>query len=137
MREAIDFCRYYAAQAREKFAEAIQLPGPTGERNTLSLHGRGVFVCISPWNFPLIFAGQPRRRWRLGTRLSPNRRSRLRSSRRRSQLLHQVGVPADALCFLPGDGRSWRGASRRSTLRGRRFHRLNRGRALDCAVRTA
>jgi RHH-type proline utilization regulon transcriptional repressor/proline dehydrogenase/delta 1-pyrroline-5-carboxylate dehydrogenase len=59
VREAIDFCRYYAAQAREKFAEPILLPGPTGERNSLSLHGRGVFVCISPWNFPLaIFVGQ-------------------------------------------------------------------------------
>jgi RHH-type proline utilization regulon transcriptional repressor/proline dehydrogenase/delta 1-pyrroline-5-carboxylate dehydrogenase len=59
VREAIDFCRYYAAQAKEKFSEPIQLPGPTGERNSLSLHGRGVFVCISPWNFPLaIFVGQ-------------------------------------------------------------------------------
>jgi RHH-type proline utilization regulon transcriptional repressor/proline dehydrogenase/delta 1-pyrroline-5-carboxylate dehydrogenase len=59
VREAIDFCRYYAAQAREKFSEPILLPGPTGERNSLSLHGRGVFVCISPWNFPLaIFVGQ-------------------------------------------------------------------------------
>jgi RHH-type proline utilization regulon transcriptional repressor/proline dehydrogenase/delta 1-pyrroline-5-carboxylate dehydrogenase len=59
VREAIDFCRYYAAQAREKFSQPIPLPGPTGERNSLSLHGRGVFVCISPWNFPLaIFVGQ-------------------------------------------------------------------------------
>ncbi|MQM30693.1 MAG: bifunctional proline dehydrogenase/L-glutamate gamma-semialdehyde dehydrogenase, partial [Candidatus Accumulibacter phosphatis] len=59
VREAIDFCRYYAAQAREKFAAPIELPGPTGESNSLSLHGRGVFVCISPWNFPLaIFVGQ-------------------------------------------------------------------------------
>jgi RHH-type proline utilization regulon transcriptional repressor/proline dehydrogenase/delta 1-pyrroline-5-carboxylate dehydrogenase len=59
VREAIDFCRYYAAQAREKFSGPILLPGPTGEQNSLSLHGRGVFVCISPWNFPLaIFVGQ-------------------------------------------------------------------------------
>ena len=59
VREAIDFCRYYAAQMREKFVEPILLPGPTGECNRLSLRGRGVFVCISPWNFPLaIFVGQ-------------------------------------------------------------------------------
>lgn len=58
VREAVDFCRYYAAQARKVF-EPIDLPGPTGERNQLHLVGRGVFVCISPWNFPLaIFLGQ-------------------------------------------------------------------------------
>ncbi len=59
VREAVDFCRYYALQAREKFESPIHLPGPTGESNELSLHGRGVFACISPWNFPLaIFIGQ-------------------------------------------------------------------------------
>jgi len=58
VREAIDFCRYYAQQARTRLAPQV-LPGPTGESNELRLHGRGVFVCISPWNFPLaIFAGQ-------------------------------------------------------------------------------
>ncbi len=58
VREATDFCRYYAARARQDFTPEI-LPGPTGERNTLTLHGRGVFACISPWNFPLaIFLGQ-------------------------------------------------------------------------------
>ncbi|MGO4776187.1 proline dehydrogenase family protein, partial [Lysobacter sp. 2RAB21] len=58
VREAVDFLRYYAAQARKLFAPEA-LPGPTGESNTLHLSGRGVFVCISPWNFPLaIFAGQ-------------------------------------------------------------------------------
>lgn len=58
VREAIDFCRYYAARARVDFAP-IDLPGPTGEKNYLTLTGRGVFVCISPWNFPLaIFLGQ-------------------------------------------------------------------------------
>ena len=58
-REAIDFCRYYASQAKLHFEEATLLPGPTGETNELTLHGRGVFVCISPWNFPLaIFIGQ-------------------------------------------------------------------------------
>src|ERR1700748_1225947 len=59
VREAADFCRYYAALARRQFAAPLQLPSPTGEANELSLHGRGVFACISPWNFPLaIFAGQ-------------------------------------------------------------------------------
>ena len=58
IREAVDFCRYYAAEARRLF-QPMQLPGPTGEDNKLLLHGRGVFVCISPWNFPLaIFTGQ-------------------------------------------------------------------------------
>ncbi|HET9645432.1 MAG TPA: proline dehydrogenase family protein, partial [Burkholderiaceae bacterium] len=58
VREAVDFCRYYADQAEEKLCE-IELPGPTGEHNQLRLRGRGVFVCISPWNFPLaIFTGQ-------------------------------------------------------------------------------
>ena len=58
VREAVDFCRYYAEQAELRLAEQ-KLPGPTGETNVLRLHGRGVFVCISPWNFPLaIFAGQ-------------------------------------------------------------------------------
>lgn len=56
--EAVDFCRYYANQAVSIMAQK-QLVGPTGEDNFLSLHGRGVFVCISPWNFPLaIFTGQ-------------------------------------------------------------------------------
>ncbi|MDX1380995.1 MAG: bifunctional proline dehydrogenase/L-glutamate gamma-semialdehyde dehydrogenase PutA, partial [Xanthomonadales bacterium] len=59
VREAVDFCRYYAMQARTLFGQPLQLPGPTGELNQLSLHGRGVFACISPWNFPLaIFTGQ-------------------------------------------------------------------------------
>jgi RHH-type proline utilization regulon transcriptional repressor/proline dehydrogenase/delta 1-pyrroline-5-carboxylate dehydrogenase len=58
VREAVDFCRYYATRAREDFAP-VPLPGPTGERNYLRLVGRGVFVCVSPWNFPLaIFLGQ-------------------------------------------------------------------------------
>ncbi|MDH5230768.1 MAG: bifunctional proline dehydrogenase/L-glutamate gamma-semialdehyde dehydrogenase PutA [Gammaproteobacteria bacterium] len=59
VREAEDFCRYYADQIQQGFIEPIELPGPTGECNQLSLHGRGVFACISPWNFPVaIFVGQ-------------------------------------------------------------------------------
>ncbi len=59
IRETVDLLRYYAAQCRAHFAAPRLLPGPTGERNELLLRGRGVFVCISPWNFPVaIFAGQ-------------------------------------------------------------------------------
>ena len=59
LREAVDLLRYYASQAREKFENPIELPGPTGESNQLSLHGRGPFFCVAPWNFPLaIFIGQ-------------------------------------------------------------------------------
>src|SRR3546814_6807318 len=58
VREAVDFCRYYAARARTDL-NPIELPGPTGERNVLRMNGRGVWCCISPWNFPLaIFTGQ-------------------------------------------------------------------------------
>ncbi|MDR3413607.1 MAG: bifunctional proline dehydrogenase/L-glutamate gamma-semialdehyde dehydrogenase PutA [Formivibrio sp.] len=107
VREAIDFCRYYAAQAREKFAEPILLPGPTGERNTLSLHGRGVFVCISPWNFPLaIFVGQIAAALAAGNAVvaKPAEQTPLVASLAVS-FLHAAGVPADALGFLPGSGR--------------------------------
>ncbi len=58
LREAVDFLRYYASEARRLFGEATALPGPTGESNRLRLAGRGVFAAISPWNFPLaIFTG--------------------------------------------------------------------------------
>ena len=59
VREAADFCRYYGAECERLFAAPTRLPGPTGEANFLQLHGRGVFACLSPWNFPLaIFIGQ-------------------------------------------------------------------------------
>ncbi|PZQ49599.1 MAG: bifunctional proline dehydrogenase/L-glutamate gamma-semialdehyde dehydrogenase PutA, partial [Phenylobacterium zucineum] len=59
VREAVDFCRYYAVLAEDQFGDGEVLKGPVGETNTLRLAGRGVFVCISPWNFPLaIFTGQ-------------------------------------------------------------------------------
>jgi RHH-type proline utilization regulon transcriptional repressor/proline dehydrogenase/delta 1-pyrroline-5-carboxylate dehydrogenase len=59
LREAVDFMRYYGAQAKKHFGEPLVLPGPTGERNTISMRGKGVFIAISPWNFPLaIFTGQ-------------------------------------------------------------------------------
>jgi RHH-type proline utilization regulon transcriptional repressor/proline dehydrogenase/delta 1-pyrroline-5-carboxylate dehydrogenase len=107
VREAIDFCRYYAAQAREKFAAPIVLPGPTGERNSLSLHGRGVFVCISPWNFPLaIFVGQIAAALAAGNAVvaKPAEQTPLVAALA-VRLLHGAGVPLDVLAFVPGDGR--------------------------------
>ena len=59
LREAVDFLRYYARPGTRRFHRRPALPGPTGESNELTLHGRGVFACIAPWNFPLaIFTGQ-------------------------------------------------------------------------------
>ncbi|HRD92863.1 MAG TPA: bifunctional proline dehydrogenase/L-glutamate gamma-semialdehyde dehydrogenase PutA [Accumulibacter sp.] len=107
VREAIDFCRYYAAQAKEKFSEVIELPGPTGERNCLSLHGRGVFVCISPWNFPLaIFVGQVAAALAAGNTVlaKPAEQTPLVAALAVS-LMHGAGIPVGALAFLPGDGR--------------------------------
>jgi RHH-type proline utilization regulon transcriptional repressor/proline dehydrogenase/delta 1-pyrroline-5-carboxylate dehydrogenase len=107
VREAIDFCRYYAAQAREKFAAPIELPGPTGESNSLSLHGRGVFVCISPWNFPLaIFVGQVAAALAAGNTVlaKPAEQTPLVAALAVG-MLHSAGIPTNVLAFLPGDGR--------------------------------
>lgn len=78
VREAVDFCRYYAATARAQLRPRT-LTGPTGEQNELSVHGRGVWACISPWNFPLaIFVGQIAAPWSRATRCSRNPRSKRR-----------------------------------------------------------
>ena len=106
LREAVDFLRYYAQQARETFAEPVRLPGPTGERNTLGLRGRGVFVCISPWNFPLaIFTGQIAAALAAGNAViaKPAEQTPIVAFRA-VELLLEAGVPADVLHFLPGDG---------------------------------
>jgi len=106
LREAVDFLRYYTAQARLHFAEPTLMPGPTGERNTLGLRGRGVFVCISPWNFPLaIFTGQISAALAAGNSViaKPAEQTPL-VAYRAVQLLHEAGVPGDVLHFLPGDG---------------------------------
>jgi len=106
VREAVDFLRYYAYQARQQFAEPIILPGPTGESNCLSLHGRGVFVCISPWNFPLaIFTGQIAAALAAGNAVlaKPAEQATL-IGHAMVQLLHQAGIPEPLLQFLPGDG---------------------------------
>ncbi|MFZ5609721.1 MAG: bifunctional proline dehydrogenase/L-glutamate gamma-semialdehyde dehydrogenase PutA [Pseudomonadota bacterium] len=106
LREAVDFCRYYAAEARAKFAAPILLPGPTGEENRLSLHGRGVFVSIAPWNFPLaIFAGQMAAALAAGNAVlaKPAEQTPLVGVEA-VKLFHRAGVPADVLHVLPGDG---------------------------------
>ncbi|MEM7053181.1 MAG: bifunctional proline dehydrogenase/L-glutamate gamma-semialdehyde dehydrogenase PutA [Pseudomonadota bacterium] len=107
VREAADFCRYYAAQARREFHQAIELPGPTGESNHLSLHGRGVFVCISPWNFPLaIFLGQIAAALAAGNAViaKPAEQTPLIAARA-VELLFEAGVDHAVLQLLPGDGR--------------------------------
>jgi len=106
IREAMDFCRYYAMLARQKMAEAQQLHGPTGETNQLSLHGRGVFVCISPWNFPLaIFCGQVAAALVTGNCViaKPATQTPL-IGMQLVQLMHKAGVPVNVLQYLPGSG---------------------------------
>ncbi len=106
VREAVDLLRYYAAESRTHFAAPRQLPGPTGERNELSLVGRGVFVCVSPWNFPAaIFTGQIAAALAAGNTViaKPAEQAALTAARIVERLL-QAGVPAGALQFLPGDG---------------------------------
>ena len=106
MREAVDFLRYYAARARIDFGAPVRMPGPTGESNEVSLHGRGVFACISPWNFPLaIFTGQVAATLAAGNAVvaKPAEQTPLVAAQA-VRLLLQAGVPADVLAFLPGDG---------------------------------
>jgi RHH-type proline utilization regulon transcriptional repressor/proline dehydrogenase/delta 1-pyrroline-5-carboxylate dehydrogenase len=106
LREAVDFLRYYAAQARDQFGAPVDLPGPTGEHNSLAMAGRGVFVCISPWNFPLaIFVGQVAAALAAGNAVvaKPAEQTPLVAARAVS-LLRKAGVPVDVLHFLPGDG---------------------------------
>jgi RHH-type proline utilization regulon transcriptional repressor/proline dehydrogenase/delta 1-pyrroline-5-carboxylate dehydrogenase len=107
VREAVDFCRYYAVQARAQFAAPERLQGPTGESNELSLHGRGVFACISPWNFPLaIFAGQVTAALAAGNTVvaKPAEPTPLIAARF-VKLLHEAGVPSQAVHLTPAPGR--------------------------------
>ena len=108
VREAVDFCRYYAQRARADFAAPLVLPGPTGERNQIALNGRGVFACISPWNFPLaIFMGQVTAALAAGNAVvaKPAEQTPLIAAAG-VRILHEAGVPADVLHLLPGDGPS-------------------------------
>jgi RHH-type proline utilization regulon transcriptional repressor/proline dehydrogenase/delta 1-pyrroline-5-carboxylate dehydrogenase len=106
VREAVDFLRYYALQARKNFDAPILLPGPTGERNELSLHGKGVFVCISPWNFPLaIFTGQVSAALAAGnTVLAKPADQTPAIAAFAVKIMHQAGIPRPALQLVPGRG---------------------------------
>ncbi len=106
VREAVDFCRYYALEARRTLAPR-SLPGPTGEANELRYRGRGVFVCISPWNFPLsIFLGQVSAALVAGNTVvaKPAEQTPLIAGEA-VRILHQAGIPSSALHLLPGDGK--------------------------------
>jgi RHH-type transcriptional regulator, proline utilization regulon repressor / proline dehydrogenase / delta 1-pyrroline-5-carboxylate dehydrogenase len=106
VREAADFLRYYAMLGRRMFGTPEALPGPTGESNQLFLNGRGVFVCISPWNFPLaIFMGQVAAALMAGnaTIAKPAEQTNL-IGYAAVKLLHEAGVPEAVLQYLPGDG---------------------------------
>lgn len=106
IREAVDFCRYYAVQARKQFGDAEVMPGPTGELNRLSWRGRGVFACISPWNFPLaIFLGQVSAALVAGNAViaKPAPQTPLIAFEA-VKLFHKAGVPEDVLMLLPGAG---------------------------------
>jgi RHH-type proline utilization regulon transcriptional repressor/proline dehydrogenase/delta 1-pyrroline-5-carboxylate dehydrogenase len=106
LREAVDFLRYYAAEARRQFAAPVMLPGPTGEENSLTLHGRGVFATISPWNFPLaIFIGMASAALAAGNSViaKPAEQTPLVAALA-VKLCHEAGIPPEALQLLPGAG---------------------------------
>ncbi len=103
VREAADFCRYYAARARGDLAPVV-LPGPTGERNELRMAGRGVWATIAPWNFPLaIFLGQTVAALVTGnTVVAKPAPQTPEIARAAVKLAHEAGVPEDALILMPG-----------------------------------
>jgi RHH-type proline utilization regulon transcriptional repressor/proline dehydrogenase/delta 1-pyrroline-5-carboxylate dehydrogenase len=103
VREAVDFCRYYAAQARSGL-QPVELPGPTGERNVLRMEGRGAWVCIAPWNFPLaIFLGQVAAALVTGnTVIAKPAPQTPEIARAAVRLAHEAGVPEDALVLAVG-----------------------------------
>jgi RHH-type proline utilization regulon transcriptional repressor/proline dehydrogenase/delta 1-pyrroline-5-carboxylate dehydrogenase len=106
LREAVDFCRYYAAEARRSLTPQ-RLPGPTGESNELRYRGRGVFVCISPWNFPLsIFTGQVAAALVAGNAVAakPAEQTPMVGAEA-VRILHEAGVPRATLQLVVGDGK--------------------------------
>ncbi len=105
VREAIDFLRYYADEA-ERVCAPVTLPGPTGESNMLYPRGRGVWVCISPWNFPLaIFMGQVAAALVTGNTVvaKPAEQTPV-VALEAVKLLHATGVPVGALQAVVGLG---------------------------------
>mgnify|MGYP001155178488 FL=1 len=106
VREAADFCRYYALLAERDFGGRQTLKGPTGETNELVLHGRGVFACISPWNFPLaIFTGQIAAALAAGNGVvaKPAEQTPLIAAEA-VRLYYKAGLNPDLLALVPGRG---------------------------------
>lgn len=108
VREAVDFCRYYAQEALEKFSVPLTLKSVTGEENALRLHGRGIFVCISPWNFPLaIFVGQIAAALVTGNAVIAKPASQTSLiAQYVVDLFHAVGVPPKILQLCIGSGQT-------------------------------
>jgi RHH-type proline utilization regulon transcriptional repressor/proline dehydrogenase/delta 1-pyrroline-5-carboxylate dehydrogenase len=107
VREAVDFLRFYASEARRQFARPLPLPGPTGEQNELRLHGRGVIAAISPWNFPLaIFTGLVSAPLAAGNAViaKPAGQTPLIAALA-VELMHKAGIPKDIVQLAPGSGR--------------------------------
>jgi RHH-type proline utilization regulon transcriptional repressor/proline dehydrogenase/delta 1-pyrroline-5-carboxylate dehydrogenase len=106
VREAVDFCRYYAVEAERLFAGPMALPSPAGETDHLEMHGRGVFVCISPWNFPLaIFTGQLAAALAAGnTVVAKPAEQTPRIAEAAVKLFHEAGLPREALVLVQGAG---------------------------------
>jgi RHH-type proline utilization regulon transcriptional repressor/proline dehydrogenase/delta 1-pyrroline-5-carboxylate dehydrogenase len=107
VREAVDFLRFYASEARRQFTRPLPLPGPTGEQNELRLHGRGVIAAISPWNFPLaIFTGLVSAPLAAGNAViaKPAGQTPLIAALA-VDLMHQAGIPKDIVQLAPGAGR--------------------------------
>jgi RHH-type proline utilization regulon transcriptional repressor/proline dehydrogenase/delta 1-pyrroline-5-carboxylate dehydrogenase len=106
VREAVDFLRYYAVEAKKLYGGTETMPGPTGELNQVRRRGRGVFLCISPWNFPLaIFIGQVAAALAAGNSVvaKPAEQTPLVAFEA-VRLLHEAGVPHQALHLVPGAG---------------------------------
>ncbi|TNE37004.1 MAG: bifunctional proline dehydrogenase/L-glutamate gamma-semialdehyde dehydrogenase PutA [Alphaproteobacteria bacterium] len=106
VREAVDFCRYYADEAVKHFSRGEMMPGPTGETNELTLEGRGAFVCIAPWNFPLaIFTGQIMAALAAGNTVlaKPAEQTPLIAAEA-LRLFQAAGLPGDVLQLCLGDG---------------------------------
>ena len=107
VREAVDFLRFYASEARRQFTSPLPLPGPTGEQNELRLHGRGVIASISPWNFPLaIFTGLTSAPLAAGNAVitKPAGQTPLIGALA-VELMHRAGIPKDVVQLAPGSGR--------------------------------
>ena len=106
IREAVDFLRYYADNAKSLLSEPNNLNGPTGESNQLFYQSKGTFVCISPWNFPLaIFAGQIAAALVTGNSVisKPSEHTPIIATMM-IELFYKNGVPKSTLKLIQGDG---------------------------------